>query len=78
MPRQTISLENLLVNKSQEFFTEPIVLSETQIQKEISNREAVDSMCLQERQHAIDQLFPQRINGSLRGTVETFDTPFDF
>ena len=72
------TLVDFLKEKPQTFLSDPIVLSEEQIEREIANREHLDRSMQDDRQHAIDELFPQRIEGSLRGAVQTFDTPFDF
>lgn len=71
-------LKDFLVGKSKTFLRDPIVLTAEQVEREISNREHLDRSMRDERQQAIDELFPQRIEGSLRGPVQTLDTPFDF
>ena len=71
-------LVDVLIEKNHIYLEDRIIISDEQVETELNFREQLDISMQDERQAAIDELFPERTSGSLRGVAKTIDKPFEF
>ena len=74
----TSKLVDVLIEKNHIYLEDRIIISDEQVERELNFREQLDISMQDERQAAIDELFPKRTTGSLRGVTKTIDKPFEF